>query len=119
MEAVPDQIEDDGDLIQGHAYEVVKDMPIGEVDWLQEERKKLGQITDPITKCTKLCLKHKIWELEKEGVQCTYDLMGDLDPHSTSKESTKQDPMDKVKVNSPFKIKIKDIQIEKAQEEKK
>lgn len=60
-------------------------------------------------------LRHKLWELENEGVQCTYELMGDLDPHSTSEESTEQDPQGKGKLDSHFKIKIKGVQEEEAQ----
>lgn len=71
---------------------------------------------DPLTKFTRMWLRHKLWELENEGVQCTYELMGDLDPHSPSKESTEQDPKGKGKLDSPFKIKIKGVQEEEVQE---
>lgn len=70
-------------------------------------------------KYTKLWLKHKMWELESEGVQCTYDLMGDLEFHSTSEESAKKDPKGKGKVSSPFKINIKDVQVDEVQEAEK
>lgn len=85
------------------------------MDWLEEEKKKLGQIMDPVTKYTKMWPKHKMWELGNEGVQCTYDLMGDFDPHSIYEESTEQDPKGKGKMGS-FKIKIKGVQVEEAKE---
>lgn len=42
--------------------------------------------------------------------------MGDLESHSTSEESTEQDPKGKGKVSSHFKIKIKNVQAEEVQE---
>lgn len=45
--------------------------------------------------------------------------MGDLYPHSTSKESTKQDPKGKGKLDSPSKIKMKGIEEIEAQEVEK
>lgn len=116
MKSILDQVEDNGDLIQSHAYEVVNDRPIGEIDWLEEEKIELGQLMTPVIKYTKLWLKHKMWELESEGVQCTYDLMGDLESHSSSEESSEQDMKGKGKVSSPFKIKVKEVQAEEAQE---
>lgn len=46
----------------------------------------------PAIKSTKLSLKHKMWELESEVVQCTYDLMGDVESHSTSEVGHEADP---------------------------
>lgn len=119
FKAIPDQVEDDGDLIQDHAYEAVKDKSIGEIDWLEEEKIELEQLMTLIIKYTKLWLKHKMWELESEEVQCTYDLMDDLESHSTSEKLAKQDPKGKGKVSSPFKTKIKDIKAEEVQEAEK
>lgn len=58
------------------------------MDWLEKEKTKLKQLMDPVIKVTKMWLKHTIREFENEGVKCTYNLMGDLDSHSTFEEST-------------------------------
>jgi hypothetical protein len=67
IKVIPDQIDDDGEVIQIHDYEPIKDKPIGEIDWLEEEKTKLDPINATIIKYTKLWIKHKIWELDSEG----------------------------------------------------
>lgn len=61
----------------------------------------------PVMKFTKSWLKHKVWELESKKVPCTFNLMGNLNAHSTSEESGEDDSTEKTKVSSPFKIKIR------------
>lgn len=46
----------------------MKDKPIAEIEWLEEEKIELENIMNPVIKYAKLWLKHKIWELEIEGV---------------------------------------------------
>lgn len=37
VKLIPDQLEDDGNLVQDHAYESVKDRSIGEINWNEDE----------------------------------------------------------------------------------
>lgn len=69
IKAIHDQIDDEGDVIQNHDYGPIKDNPIGEIDWLEEEKTEFEQITAPVLQDTKLWIKHKIWELDNRGMQ--------------------------------------------------
>lgn len=115
--AIPNQLEDGGEVIQGHDYDSIKDKPIAKIDQLEEEKIELEKINAPVIKYTKLWIKHKIWELDSEGKQYTYDFMGDLESHSTSKEE-EVNSKGKEKVGSPLRIKTKGAQVE-AEKEKK
>lgn len=44
IKVILDQIDDDGDVIQGHDYKVVNHKLVGEIDWLEDENIELEQV---------------------------------------------------------------------------
>lgn len=89
---VLDQIED-GEVMQYHDYVQYQDKPIPSIDWVEDEVVELDQINAQVIKYSKQWEKHKIFEMEVEGIKPTYELMRDLESQSSEDdfEKTKDD----------------------------
>lgn len=79
---VPNKIDNDGDYIQYHDYDLIKDKPTPPLDWAKVEVTKLDELMEHVLKYTKFLVDYNTSNLIEYGVQLTYDLIGDLEYHS-------------------------------------